>query len=168
MLEVAVALCRCGRARVAGHGRRARRHCSTKRHLEWPGYKVQVTETCDEDAAHLVTHVMTCPAMQPDMARRRTQAERACEQRHFSIDWEREQATCPQGKTAATWRAGLDEIGAPRTQAVFSRTGCGACAARALCTPAEDARRSAYFHPRPDYEALNAARARMHGPAWEE
>src|ERR671929_1140238 len=43
-------------------------HYSTKRQLEWSGYKVHVTETCDEDAAHLITHVMTCPAMQPDMA----------------------------------------------------------------------------------------------------
>ena len=192
-------------------------HYSTKRGMEWSGYKVHVTETCDENAAHLVTHVMTCPAMQPDMtstaaiherlaakdllpaehfvdagyvdaallvesrrdhgvslegpvrgvARRRTQAERAYEQRHFAIDWEREQVVCPQGKASVTWRAGLDDVGAPRIQAVFSRTDCGACAARTLCTPAKDARRSVYFHPRPQYEALNAARARMHDPAWK-
>src|SRR3954453_11556843 len=43
-------------------------HYSTKRQMEWSGYKVHVTETCDEDAAHLVTHVVTCPAMRPDMA----------------------------------------------------------------------------------------------------
>ena len=43
-------------------------HYSTKRQMEWSGYKVHVTETCDEDVAHLVTHVLTCPAMQPDMA----------------------------------------------------------------------------------------------------
>src|ERR1700761_8221757 len=43
-------------------------HYSTKREMEWSGYKVHVTETCDENAAHLITHVMTCPAMQPDMA----------------------------------------------------------------------------------------------------
>ena len=192
-------------------------HYSTKRQMEWSGYKVHVTETCDEDAAHLVTHVTTCPAMQPDMAstagihksladkdllpaehfvdsgyvdaallvgsqrdhgvslegpvrgmaRRRTEAEQAYEQRHFSIDWEREQVICPQGKTSVTWRAGLDEVGAPRIGAVFSRTDCGACAARSLCTPAKEARRSIYFHPRPEYEALNAARARMHDPAWK-
>ena len=193
-------------------------HYSTKRQMEWSGYKVHVTETCDEDAAHLVTHAMTCPAMQPDMAstaeiherladkgllpaehfvdsayvdaallvgsrrdhgvslegpvrgvaKRRTLAEQAYEQRHFAIDWERERVTCPQGRTSVTWRAGLDEVGAPRIQAVFSRTDCGACAARELCTPAKDARRSVYFHPRPEYEALNAARARMHDPAWKE
>ena len=164
-------------------------HYSTKRQMEWSGYKVHVTETCDQDAAHLITHVMTCPAMQPDMAstaeihkrlaakdllptehfvdsayvdaallvgsrrdhgvslegpvrgvaKRRTEAEQAYEQRHFSINWEREQVTCPQGNTSVTWRAGLDEAGAPRICAVFSRTDCGACDVRALCTPAKDA-----------------------------
>jgi transposase len=193
-------------------------HYSTKRQIEWSGYKVHVTETCDDDAAHLVTHVMTCPAMQPDMAstadihtcladkgllpaehfvdagyvdaallvgsqrdhgislegpvravaRRPSEAQQAYEQRHFTIDWEREQVTCPQGKTSVTWRAGLDDAGAPRICAIFSRTDCGACAARALCTPAKEARRSVYFHPRPEYEALNKARARMDDPAWIE
>src|SRR4029450_10607557 len=32
----------------------------------------------------------------------------------------------------------------------------------------KDARRSVYFHPRPEYEALNAARARMNDPEWQE
>jgi transposase len=102
------------------------------------------------------------------VAKRRTEAEQAYELRHFAIDWEREQVTCPQGKVSVTWRAGLDEVGAPRIGAVFSRTDCGACAARSLCTSAKDARRSVYFHPRSEYEALNAARARMHDPAWKE
>ena len=44
------------------------------------------------------------------MAKRRTEAERAYEQRHFSIDWEREQVTCPQGNTSVTWRAGFDDV----------------------------------------------------------
>src|ERR1700712_4288153 len=193
-------------------------HYSTKRQMEWSGYKVHVTETCDADAAHLVTHVMTCPAMQPDMAstagihkcladkgllpaehfvdagyvgggvlvdsqrdhgvslegpvravaKRQNEAEQAYEQRHFAIDWERQQVTCPQGKTSVTWRAGLDDVGAPRICAIFSRTDCGACAVRTLCTSAKEARRSIYFHPRPEYEALNKARARMNDPAWKE
>ncbi|WP_187273448.1 MULTISPECIES: transposase [Methylobacterium] len=141
-------------------------------------------EVCDPDVAHLVTNVMTCPAMQPEMAstaaiheqlaakdllpaehfvdagyvdagllvgsrrdravalegpvrampQRATKAERACEQRHFVMDWKHERVTCPQGKTPATWRAIHDEVGAPRVQAVFSRTDCGACLARRLCT----------------------------------
>src|SRR4051812_19956728 len=42
-------------------------HFSMKRQLAWVGYKVHVTESCDDEAAHLITHVTTCPAMQPDM-----------------------------------------------------------------------------------------------------
>ena len=192
-------------------------HYSTKRGMEWSGYKVHVTETCDEDAAHLITHAMTCPAMQPDMASTAAIHERLAdkgllpaehfvdsayvdaallvgsrrdhgislegpvrgvanqfarakgyEQRHFAINWDREQVTCPQGKTSVTWQAGRDQAGVPRIQVMFSRTDCGACAARPLCTPAKAARRSVYFHPRPEYEALNAARARMHDPAWKQ
>jgi transposase len=67
-----------------------------------------------------------------------------------------------------TWRAGLDDVGAPRICAIFSRTDCGACAVRTLCTSAKEARRSVYFHPRAEYEALNKARARMNDPAWIE
>jgi transposase len=41
---------------------------SMERRLAWVGYKVHVTEACDGDAAHLITHVRTCPAMRPDVA----------------------------------------------------------------------------------------------------
>jgi transposase len=193
-------------------------HYSTKRQMEWSGYKVHVTEVCDADAAHLITNVMTCPAMQPDMAstaaiheqlaakdllpaehfvdagyvdagllvgsrrdhdvvlegpvravaKRATQAGQAYEQGHFAIDWEGERVTCPQGKTSVTWRARRDEVGAPRVQAMFSRTDCGACSVRRLCTSSKEARRSVYFLPRPEFEALNAARDRMQDPAWKE
>jgi transposase len=193
-------------------------HYSAKFGLEWSGYKVHVTETCDAETAHLVTHVKTDQAMRPDMTctaeiherlaakgllpaehfvdagyvdaallvasrrdhgialegpvraitKRRSEAEQAYELRHFVIDWAREQVTCPQGKTSVTWRAGRDDVGAPRIGAVFSRTDCGACAARELCTRAKEGRRSVYFHPRAEYEALNAARARMDDPEWKE
>jgi len=42
-------------------------HYSTKRQMEWSGYKVHVTETCDEDAAHPITDVTTRAAMEQDM-----------------------------------------------------------------------------------------------------
>jgi transposase len=193
-------------------------HYSTKRGLEGSGYKVHVTETCDADAAHLITHVKTCPAMQQDMTS--TAEIHAClatkgllpaehfvdsayvdaallvsshrdhgislegpvrsvsswqarmgqgyDLRHFVIDWEHERVTCPEGKISVSWRLARNEDGSPRINARFSRSDCGACPARALCTPAKDARRSVYFHPREEYEALNAARARTHDPAWQE
>ena len=192
-------------------------HYSTKRQMEWSGYKVHLTEACDEDAAHLVTHVTTRPAMQPDMTSTAdihgcladkgllpaehfvdsayvdagllvssqrdhgvslegpvrgvaNQFARAkgFEQRDFAIDWDRERVICPRGATSVTWRAGRDDTGAQRIQAIFSRTDCGACTDRVHCTPSKDARRSLYFHPRPEYEALNAARTRMHDPVWKK
>ena len=192
-------------------------HYSTKRQMEWSGYKVHLTETCDEDAAHLVTHVTTRPAMQPDMTSTAdihgcladkgllpaehfvdsayvdagllvssqrdhgislegpvrgvaNQFARAkgFEQRDFIIDWSGERVVCPRGAASVTWRSGRDDAGAQRIQAIFSRTDCGACADRLQCTPSKDARRSIYFHPRPEYDALNAARTRMHDPAWKK
>ena len=193
-------------------------HYSTKRQMEWSGYKVHVTEACDQDTAHLITHVKTCPAMQQDMTSTAEIHERLAAKGllpaehfvdsayvdaallvssrreygvslegpvravsswqarmgqgydlpHFAIDWERERVTCPQGKTSVTWLARRHDEGGPRIQAQFSRSDCGVCAARALCTPAKDARRSVYFHPREEHEALSMARARMHDRAWKE
>jgi transposase len=37
-------------------------HYSTKRETEWVGYKVHLTETCEADTPHLITHVETTPA----------------------------------------------------------------------------------------------------------
>jgi transposase len=42
-------------------------HFSMKRQLQWTGYKVHVTETCDDDMARLITDVATCPSIRPDM-----------------------------------------------------------------------------------------------------
>jgi transposase len=39
---------------------------STKRQMEWVGYKVHFTETCDEDRPHLIVNVETTPATTPD------------------------------------------------------------------------------------------------------
>ena len=37
-------------------------HYAKKRSTTWIGYKVHLTETCDEDRPHLITHVETTPA----------------------------------------------------------------------------------------------------------
>ena len=190
-------------------------HFSMKRHLSWTGYKVHVTEACDDDAAHLITHVKTCPSMRPDMtstaaihgqlaAKGLLPAEHfvdsgyvdaellassqrdhglslegpvrgvpsrvghGYELRHFTVDWDREQVACPQGKTSVSWRTISAADGSPRIQALFSRSDCRACPATALCTPGTSTRRYVHFHLREEYEALNAARARMTDPAWLE
>ena len=193
-------------------------HFSMKRQLGWTGYKVHVTEACDDDAAHLITHVKTCPSMQPDMtstaeiherlaakgllpaehfvdsayvdaellagsrrdhglslegpvrgtSSRQARAGQGYDLPHFGIDWDREQVTCPQGKVSVSWRSGRNTDGNPRIYAQFSRSDCRICVARPLCVPPTSTRRVANFHPREEYEALNAARAQMADPAWLE
>ncbi|MBV9174515.1 MAG: IS1182 family transposase [Chloroflexi bacterium] len=39
---------------------------SSKRSVEWVGYKVHLTETCDADTPHLITNVESTPASRPD------------------------------------------------------------------------------------------------------
>lgn len=39
---------------------------STKRSTTWTGYKAHLTETCEADAPHRITHVETTPATTPD------------------------------------------------------------------------------------------------------
>jgi transposase len=75
---------------------------------------------------------------------------------------------CPEGKASVSRQPVRVEGGSARIQVRFSRADCKSCADRALCTPATVTRRAVQFHPREEYEALNAARARMNGPAWQE
>ncbi len=39
---------------------------STKRRVEWVGYQVHLTDTCEEDTPHLMVNVETTPATTPD------------------------------------------------------------------------------------------------------
>ena len=41
-------------------------HLRIKRSTVWTGYKVHVTETCDEELPHLLIHVETTPATTQD------------------------------------------------------------------------------------------------------
>lgn len=41
---------------------------SAKRDLIWTGYKVHLSETCDEDLPRLITNVLTTPATTQDVA----------------------------------------------------------------------------------------------------
>lgn len=43
-------------------------HYAQKRSTSWVGYKVPLTETCDDDLPHLITHVETTPAPAADDA----------------------------------------------------------------------------------------------------
>jgi transposase len=78
---------------------------------------------------------------------------------HFTVDWERQQVCCPQGKWAASWHARVKQDGSPYVVAAFRRQDCHACPARPLCTQAQQQGRQLRLPPQAQYEALTAARA---------
>jgi transposase len=83
----------------------------------------------------------------------------------FAIDWDRQQATCPQGVTSATWcehtRGGTSQI-----LVRFPSAACRTCPARGQCTTSA-AGRQLGLRPRHVHEAVTAARAEQDTPAWK-
>jgi transposase len=76
----------------------------------------------------------------------------------FVIDWEQQQVHCPQGKASGSWAEHVGPAGHPFIQVRFSTQDCGVCTQRACCTHAKPPQaRTLKFHPRPQYEALEAA-----------
>jgi transposase len=169
------------------------------------GYKVHFTQTCDEDAPQLITHVQTTPAplsdegvlsaihsglaekdllpdqhlvdagyvTAPNLVKTQTgygvdlvgptlkthwyQAETGYDLTHFSINWQTETVTCPQGRNSSSWTA-VQDAGKSLIKVKFSQSDCKVCPARACCTGTT--RRSLTLHPKEQMQALFAARQR--------
>lgn len=90
---------------------------------------------------------------------------------HFALDWEREVATCPQGKRSRYWKPTKrvkDRGTIPMVQVHFHKDDCAACAARPLCTRKRAGPRELTLHVREHHEAMVAARERQEtGAFWE-
>jgi transposase len=76
----------------------------------------------------------------------------------FTIDWEGQRATCPEGRTSVSRTPAVDRGHNDVIKIKFSAKECGACLARDRCT--ESKRRSITVRPGDQYEALHAARSR--------
>jgi transposase len=158
-------------------------HFGRGRNVGWIGYKLHVTETCEPDTPHLVTHLETTTApvadgaitpnihaalqerellprehlvdtgyvdaelrrvgsqcdyqvkligpARPDVkwqARAGQRFEAAC----FPIDWQRQQATCPMGRTSISWTRAVDKRTNHVIKIKFSETDCQVCPSRTL------------------------------------
>jgi transposase len=79
----------------------------------------------------------------------------------FIIDWEAQQARCPQGHTSVHWRPGHDVSGDPVIRIRFDGATCRVCPARRACTSAKDAPRQLTVRLQAYHEALQAARHRQ-------
>jgi transposase len=188
-------------------------HYARKRTTTWVGYKVHLTETCDEGSPHLITHVATTSAPTADgvvtpvvhQALQRThllpathlvdtgyldaqllatsqqeygvallgpvrpdvkwqaQAGEGFDAQSFVIDWEGQQAICPQGRASISWTPAVDNRQTPVIKIKFSSTDCGGCPCRAQCIRSRRkyARRSITVRPKDHYLALQARRAHV-------
>jgi transposase len=76
----------------------------------------------------------------------------------FAVDYDTRTVTCPQGKTSASWSPCAPK-GQDKIIATFSRTDCGPCPARQLCTSESGRRRQLTLLPRDLAGVLAAGRA---------
>jgi transposase len=191
---------------------------SIKRDIVWTGYKVHLTETCEEGAPHLITHVQTTPGTQQDcdvtadihadlaqagllptdhfvdegytdapllvesqenygidlygpVAKNgswQAVTNQGFDQTQFTVDWEAQQVTCPQGKVSHKWVPIRDTWHNELIHVEFRRSDCKACAVQSLCTRSKFGAREIGLRPKEQYLALQAARARQQTDEFKE
>ncbi len=79
----------------------------------------------------------------------------------FVMDWEAQQATCPQGHGSVKWTPGQSQSGQSVIRIRFDKATCLACAMRATCTSSKEAPRQITVKPQAQHEAIEAARTRQ-------
>jgi transposase len=186
-------------------------HGAAKRSTQWVGYRVHLTETCDEDCPRLITNVETTAAPTadnetlpdihaalktkdllpqthlvdsgyiaadllvttrkdyevdlcgPPRANYHWQAQAATgfAASDFTIEWQRQQAICPLGRTSSTGRPTIDPRGNAVISIKFAVRDCRPCLQRSECTRTTLGRRILTIRPREQFEALQQARARQ-------
>jgi transposase len=183
-------------------------HYAKKHTTSWVGYKVHVTETCDDQAPHLITHVETTagpvadgeatPRIHQALERKsllphvhivdtgyldaellvtsqrdygvellgptradyrwQAQAAKGFDANHFQIDWEQQQAICPNGCRSSSWTPAIDSRTNEVVKIKFSVKDCQPCPSRIDCTRAK--RRTLTVRRQDHHLALQAARTR--------
>ncbi len=86
----------------------------------------------------------------------------------FQIDWERECAHCPEGRTSISWTPAVDAQKHRVIKIKFSGRDCRPCPSRERCTRSAKRypRRTITIRTREDFHALQAARQREATPAF--
>lgn len=170
------------------------------------GYKVHLSQTCDDESPHLITHVETTTApivdgQQTPHIHQGLQAKNLLPSLHlvdcgyvyaqwllnsrqeydldllgptrsdyhwqaqaqagfaasdFVLDWQRWEATCPQGRRSSCWTPLLDKNQNPVIKVQFSQEECSRWSSRTQCTRSQ--RRTLLIQPQALHEALQAAR----------
>lgn len=117
------------------------------------------------DAEHLVTsqrdHQIDLLGPVPVDASWQARSGQGFDAAAFTIDWDAETATCPQGKRSQYWRLIHDGNGNPTTHIEFAAADCGACPVRADCTRSTRRGRQLNIRRQATHQALQRARERQ-------
>jgi transposase len=79
----------------------------------------------------------------------------------FALDWEAQQARCPQGKVSQHWSEGRDGEGNACIRIAFDPKDCRLCECRCQCRKAKAGAPSRTIRPQQQHQALQAARLRQ-------
>lgn len=191
---------------------------SNKRSTNWVGYKVHLSETCDEGYPDLITQVNTTLATTSDFvmgapieqeladrdllpgthlidsgyvvadllvsaprdhqidvvgpalssSSRQGREGKGYDVHSFAIDWQAQQATCPQGHGSVKWTPGHSPEGHDVIRIRFGKAACDACAVRPACTSSTKYPRQLTVKPQALHEAIAAAHERQATPEFKE
>ncbi|MDT9701886.1 IS1182 family transposase [Streptomyces sp. P17] len=87
----------------------------------------------------------------------------------FTIDWDHEQVTCPNGVTSTQWHHRHSQQGLPVIRVRFSPADCRTCPHLRDCVTSPRAeRRELNLRHRDEYEAVRQARAEQQTDTWKE
>jgi transposase len=143
------------------HTRLAARGLLPAEHYLDSGYPS--TELITGSAARFgVTLVTPLLADQSPQAR----AGNGFEKSAFTIDFDREQATCPQGQRSSSWNP-VSQRGTDTIVITFAAATCTPCPVRQLCTTSKARRRQLTIYPRDLHEAQQAARTAQTTTDWQ-
>jgi transposase len=194
---------------------------ATKRGSGWEGYKVHLSETCDEVTVtglpHLVTNVATTDAavtdvevleqIHTDLARRnllpgehivdagytsadlmvtarqdfgitllgplridnseQARAGGGFDRASFTIDWEQQQVTCPQGVRNTIWSE-CTERGRDSIVVRFPATACQPCPVRPQCTRSTRTGRQLMLRPKDIHDTVEHAGTKQTTDEWKQ
>jgi transposase len=87
---------------------------------------------------------------------------------HFAIDWDQQQATCPQGQVSTKWQPPFNRMGEDIIHVRFAKAACLACPLRTACTKAAVEPRELTLFPYPHHMALQAARQFQETPLFKQ
>lgn len=85
----------------------------------------------------------------------------------FTVDWENQSLTCPEGKTSASWTPAIDGRDNEVIKIKFATADCSICPSLDLCTHSKRQRRTVTIRPEAQYKALQMARERETTPEYK-